>query len=214
MPRIKAVIAAGVHPAEAVKAALGMTIREFAERYGVSESAVSGVIHGSTPYLYARVRDALARHLEVERAYIDEIFPPPRRRVEAARSGSAPEPAPARPGGTAPGASAEPATRAGGAAAAQAEPTAQDPPPASAPNDPAPRAPRASACAGAAGRTADRQDRRGPQEQRAMCAPTTTPARSARPVMAGIAESARDWPRLADPLTPPASGRAAAALAR
>lgn len=81
MPRIKAVIAAGVEPAVAVKAALGMTIREFAERYDVAESAVSGVIHGSTPYLYARVRDALARHLEVERAYIDEILPPPRRRA-------------------------------------------------------------------------------------------------------------------------------------
>ena len=201
MPRIKAVIAAGVHPAEAVKAALGMTIREFAERYGVSESAVSGVIHGSTPYLYARVRDALARHLEVERAYIDGIFPPPRRRAEAARPGSDPEPAPTRPGGAAAAAPAQPATQG-------------PPPPASAPDDPAPGAPRASADASAAGRTADRQDRRGPQEQRAMCAPTTMPARSPRPVMAGIAQSARDWPRLADPLATLVSGRAAAALAR
>jgi hypothetical protein len=202
MPRIKAVIAAGVHPAEAVKAALGMTIREFAERYGVSESAVSGVIHGSTPYLYARVRDALARHLEVERAYIDEIFPPPRRRARPARPGSEPDPASTRPGEA--------------TAAAPAGPATQHPPqPASAPDDdPAPGAPRARDDASAAGQAADSQDRRGPQEQRAMCVPARTPACSARPATAGIAQSARDWARLADPLAIPVSGRAFAALAR
>lgn len=84
VPRISDVIAAGLEPAVAIKASLGTTIREFAERYDVSESAVSGVIHGSTPFLYARVRDALARHLEVERAYIDEILPPPRRARDGA----------------------------------------------------------------------------------------------------------------------------------
>lgn len=72
MAKIKVLVAAGVDFPDAVKAALGMTIREFAEKWGLAESAVSAVINGSTPHPYRRIRAALAEELGVETAWIDE----------------------------------------------------------------------------------------------------------------------------------------------
>lgn len=72
MAKIKVVVASGVDFASATKASLGMSIREFARRHGVHESAVSALINGSTPYPHDRIRDALASELGVEREWIDE----------------------------------------------------------------------------------------------------------------------------------------------
>lgn len=71
MAKIKVIVAAGVPFPDAVKAALGMSVRDFAEKHGLLENTVSGVINGSTPYPYDRVREALALELEVEREWID-----------------------------------------------------------------------------------------------------------------------------------------------
>lgn len=75
MNKIKLLVSAGVAFPAAVKAALGMTIREFAEKYNLPETAVSGLINGSTPYPQERVRDALAEEFGVDRAWIDEQCP-------------------------------------------------------------------------------------------------------------------------------------------
>lgn len=75
MCKIKVLVDAGIAFPDAVKASLGMSIREFAEKYGVVDTAVSGLINGSTPYPYERVRDALAAELGVERAWLDERIP-------------------------------------------------------------------------------------------------------------------------------------------
>jgi transcriptional regulator with XRE-family HTH domain len=72
MARIKVIVATGVSFTDAVKASLGMSIREFAAKHGLVESTVSGLINGSTPFPYERVRDALALELGVERDWIDE----------------------------------------------------------------------------------------------------------------------------------------------
>lgn len=72
MAKIKVLVAAGVDFPAAVKAALGMTIREFAAKYDLQENTVSAVINSSTPYPYERVRDALAEELGVDRKWIDE----------------------------------------------------------------------------------------------------------------------------------------------
>lgn len=72
MAKIKVIIATGIAFPDAVKAALGMSIREFSRKHGVDESAVSSVINGSTPHPYHSVRDALALELGVERTWIDE----------------------------------------------------------------------------------------------------------------------------------------------
>jgi transcriptional regulator with XRE-family HTH domain len=72
MNKVKLLVSAGVEFPAAVKAALGMSIREFAGKYGVPETAVSGLINGSTPYPQERVRDALAEEFDVERQWIDE----------------------------------------------------------------------------------------------------------------------------------------------
>lgn len=72
MARIKVIVATGVSFADAVKAALGMSVRAFAEKHDLLDTAVSNVINGSTPHPYERVRDALATELGVEREWIDE----------------------------------------------------------------------------------------------------------------------------------------------
>jgi transcriptional regulator with XRE-family HTH domain len=72
MAKIKVIVATGVAFPDAVKAALGMSIREFSGKNGVDESTVSAVINGSTPYTYERVRNVLAEQLGVEREWIDE----------------------------------------------------------------------------------------------------------------------------------------------
>lgn len=75
MAKIKVIVGAGVRVPEAIKGALGMSVREFAVKHELQESTVSAVINGSTPYPYEKVRGALALELGVEREYIDEILP-------------------------------------------------------------------------------------------------------------------------------------------
>lgn len=75
MGKIKVIIASGVAVPEAIKAALGMSVREFALKHELPESAVSATINGSTPYPYINIREALATELGVSREYIDEILP-------------------------------------------------------------------------------------------------------------------------------------------
>lgn len=72
MNKVKVLTSAGVGFPAAVKAALGMSIREFARKYNVQETAVSGLINGSTPYPYERERDALTQELGVDREWLDE----------------------------------------------------------------------------------------------------------------------------------------------
>lgn len=72
MNKIKLLVSAGIDFPAAAKAAMGMSVREFAETYGVPETAVSGVINGSTPHPQERVRNALAEHFMVERMWLDE----------------------------------------------------------------------------------------------------------------------------------------------
>lgn len=72
MNKIKLLVTAGIEFPAAVKAALGMSIRELAVKHGVSESAISALINGSTPYPYEKERAALATELEVEREWIDD----------------------------------------------------------------------------------------------------------------------------------------------
>lgn len=79
MNKIKLLVSAGIAFPDAVKASLGMSIREFAEKHNIPETAVSGLINGSTPYPQERVRDALAAEFDVERAWIDEQCPVPAR---------------------------------------------------------------------------------------------------------------------------------------
>lgn len=75
VPKIKVLTENGIPIAEAVKAALGMSVREFADKHGVPETAVSGVINGSTPHPYNNVRDALCAELGVDRDWLDERLP-------------------------------------------------------------------------------------------------------------------------------------------
>lgn len=77
-PRIKLLIDAGVSVADGIKAALGMSIRDFAEKHAVPETAVSGVINGSTPHPYNNVRDALCVELGVDRDWLDSQLPSPK----------------------------------------------------------------------------------------------------------------------------------------
>ena len=75
MPKVKLLVENGIAMPDAVKAALGMTIRDFAEAHSIPETCVSGVINGSTPHPYERVRDALAAALEVDREWLDAHLP-------------------------------------------------------------------------------------------------------------------------------------------
>lgn len=74
MSNIKVFVATGTPLPSAIKAALAMSVREFAEKHQLHESAVSGLINGSTPYRQERVREALATELEVEREWLDELL--------------------------------------------------------------------------------------------------------------------------------------------
>lgn len=77
-PKIKKLRDAGIPVAEAVKASLGMTVREFADKHGVPETGVSGVINGSTPHPYNNIRDALCAELGVDREWLDSQLPTPK----------------------------------------------------------------------------------------------------------------------------------------
>jgi len=74
MPResgkVKVIVATGVGITEAIKAALPLSISDFAERYQLARTAVSMCIHGRQRH--ERVREALARELNVDRAWLDE----------------------------------------------------------------------------------------------------------------------------------------------
>ncbi len=72
MNKIKVLVGAGIAFPDAVKAALGTSVREFARFHGIQETSVSGLINGSTPYRCERERNALAQTLEVERDWLDE----------------------------------------------------------------------------------------------------------------------------------------------
>jgi hypothetical protein len=72
MARIKVIVATGVSFPDAVKAALGSSLRDFAAKHSLDESTVSATINGSTPHPYERVRAALAAELGVEREWLDE----------------------------------------------------------------------------------------------------------------------------------------------
>lgn len=73
MANIKDLVEAGIPFPQAVRALLGTGgIRQFAEECRLTETAVSGVINGSTPFPYENVKDALAERFGVERAWIDE----------------------------------------------------------------------------------------------------------------------------------------------
>lgn len=83
MSKIKVLVAAGVSFPAAVKAALGMSIRDFADRHGILESAVSGLINGSTPYPYQKERAALAKELDVDREWLDAQIDARREKIPA-----------------------------------------------------------------------------------------------------------------------------------
>lgn len=72
MAKITTLIEAGVDFPTAVKAALGMSIRDFAEAASIPETTVSGLINGSTPWRNEPTRAALAEKLGVDRAWLDE----------------------------------------------------------------------------------------------------------------------------------------------
>jgi transcriptional regulator with XRE-family HTH domain len=83
MSKIKMMVDAGIAFPDAVKAALGMSIREFAEKHGLVDTQVSGTINGSSPWPNERVRNALAEELGVEREWIDDRRPLPSQRISA-----------------------------------------------------------------------------------------------------------------------------------
>lgn len=74
MAKIKVLVENGIAPADAIKACLGTSIRAFASKHRLAESAVSAVINGSTPYPYERVREALALELGVDREWLDALL--------------------------------------------------------------------------------------------------------------------------------------------
>lgn len=67
---IKVIVAAGVSLPDAIKAALPGTSAEFAAKYGLFPAHVSVCIRGKQRH--ERVREALAKELEVEREWLDE----------------------------------------------------------------------------------------------------------------------------------------------
>lgn len=69
---IKVVVAAGVSPRDAIKAALPGTFADFAKRHGLFQSHVSACVNGHSGY--ARVRAALAEELGVDREWLDELL--------------------------------------------------------------------------------------------------------------------------------------------
>lgn len=71
-PDIKVLIAAGSHPRDAIKSALGCTFSDFAERHGFVPSAVSMCVHGHQRH--EKVRKALAEELNVGREWLDSIL--------------------------------------------------------------------------------------------------------------------------------------------
>lgn len=73
MAKINVIMATGVAFPDAVKAALGRSIRDFARGHEppLQENVISALINGSTPYKYERERQALADALGVEREWLD-----------------------------------------------------------------------------------------------------------------------------------------------
>lgn len=74
MAKIKVLVAMGVPLPMAIKAALGVSVREFAAKHDLQETVVSGLINGSTPYPGERGRAALASELGVEREWLDSLL--------------------------------------------------------------------------------------------------------------------------------------------
>lgn len=69
---IKAIVAAGARPADAIKAALPGTVNEFAAKYGFIRNAVSMCINSRQRH--ARIREALAKELGVELEWLDQLL--------------------------------------------------------------------------------------------------------------------------------------------
>lgn len=68
---VEKLMAAGLEFPDAAKQVIG-TVRGFADRHGLAETAVSSTINGSNPYPQRRVREALAQELDVDPEWLDE----------------------------------------------------------------------------------------------------------------------------------------------
>lgn len=74
MPNIKAGLAAGYRPSDALRGCLLPSVSKWAEERGLDQKAVSALINGSTSRPFRRVRHEMAETLRVERWWLDELL--------------------------------------------------------------------------------------------------------------------------------------------